>query len=29
MLGTWPVDDVRLMAGMLARFNHLFVDGSD
>lgn len=23
VLGTWPIDDVRLMAGMLARFNRL------
>jgi DNA-binding MarR family transcriptional regulator len=29
MLGTWPVDDVRLMAGMLARFDQLFVGASD
>ncbi|MDN3352112.1 MarR family transcriptional regulator [Actinomadura sp. DC4] len=23
VLGTWPIEDVRLMAGMLARFNRL------
>jgi DNA-binding MarR family transcriptional regulator len=28
VLGTWPIDDVRLMAGMLARFNHLCDGGS-
>jgi DNA-binding MarR family transcriptional regulator len=28
VLGTWPIDDVRLMAGMLARFNRLCDGGS-
>jgi len=29
VLGTWPIDDVRLMAGMLGRFNHLCDGGGD
>lgn len=29
LLGTWAVDDVRLMAHMLARFNHLCAAGCD